>query len=50
MPVGMKGAPECSESACYKKIYRRGEQGNFLCVSHYREKYDEQSATAGKVD
>jgi len=42
MPVGMKGAPECSAPACYKKIYRCGEQGNPLCVSHYRERYDEQ--------
>ncbi len=41
MPVGLKGAPECSRAACYKKIYRCAEDGRPLCVTHYREKFDE---------
>ena len=46
MPVGLKGAPECSRSACFKKIYRTDEHGQPLCVTHYREMYDERPLNA----
>jgi len=41
MPVGMKGAPECSRGGCFSKIYKSAEDGSPLCVKHYREKYDD---------
>lgn len=38
MTTGLKGAPDCTHPGCYKKIYRRGDDGEPYCPKHYRER------------